>query len=164
MGSGYAYHCTKCGHEYEVHYGIGFLFPEQYEEVMKAVRTGKYGEEWKALAAGVEYVAVDAEAYVYLCRKCGAWKEEPGLSLFVPKGEAQMAAAKDRERDAKKWNDAPYVTPWELRADYKLLKRRIHKCDKCGSVMHRMSEEELLKLPCPKCGGEPEFPVALRID
>ncbi len=35
-------------------------------------------------------------------------------------------------------------------------KRRVHKCEKCGGVMHKATSDEESNLPCPDCGGAPE--------
>lgn len=71
-------------------------------------------------------VNVDAVKHLYICKKCNNWTVDYGLSLY----------------DANK--------------DNKIIKRYVHKCEKCGGVMHRASSAEKNSLPCPKCGGAPE--------
>ena len=143
MGRGKSYKCSKCGKEYSASWGCGYMFPLEYEELIKAIKKGKYGEEWKEVLLSDEYTVVDAETHVYLCRSCNHWTTAPGLSLYLPKDPSHA------EKKA-------CVIESDLKDDYKVLKRRIHRCEKCGSRMHRASNSELDKLPCPDCGGEPE--------
>ncbi len=142
MGMGFNFICEKCGREYGYGVGIGFMFPRVYEDLLKKVKKGKYGKEWKDLAKDTENVAIDAEEYLYACPKCGAWKTEEGLSLYIPK-------------DAKEPKNVSYVTSWDLKEHYKLLKNYIHKCPKCKTRMHKASSDELYNVHCPKCGGKP---------
>ncbi len=155
MGSGFDYKCGKCGKEYSVLLGTGYGFTTEYQRIMKAVKSGKYGEEWKNLVSSQKYVAVDAVKYLYSCRKCGAWKEETGLSLYYPKDEKKLAKIRYGEKTVAERGGVPYVTEYDLKTDYQILKKRIHKCKKCGAVTHRMEETELLTLSCPKCGSKP---------
>ncbi|MCR5847256.1 MAG: hypothetical protein K6G75_03985 [Lachnospiraceae bacterium] len=159
MGWGYGFKCSKCKREYSYGVGVGFMFPEVYENLMKEVKKGKYGEEWKDLALKTKHVAIDAEEYLYCCSKCGNWKTEEGLSLYEPKDIEQL---KKYEQQGKgRWavgldfKDASYVTTEDLREYYKILKKYIHRCEKCGTRMHRANMEESLNLKCPKCGGKP---------
>ncbi len=156
MGSGVGFKCSKCGKEYCANTGIGFLFPEVYKETLSDVKAGKYGEEWKKLALSEELVAVDAETYLYVCKKCGHWDVEPGLSLYAPNDVKKLKKKKYGEKTVEQWGEAPYVMSMDLEEDYHILKRRVHKCEKCGGVMHKATREEELNLPCPDCGGAPE--------
>ena len=142
MGQGVGFVCSKCKKEYGIGAGIGYNFPQVYKETLEDVKSGKYGEEFKKLALREDNVAVDAEIYLYICNKCGAWKTEKGLALYVPK---------DPEHEAE-----PYVMGRGLNEHYRLLRKYIHLCDKCGGVMHKASYEEERSLRCPYCGGEPE--------
>lgn len=85
MGRGIMFTCVECGASNTAEIGFGYMYPIEYEEVKNEIIAGKYGDEWKKLYQQNENVAVDAEVYVYSCRKCGHWLLEPGLSLFVPK-------------------------------------------------------------------------------
>ena len=40
MGSGYYYHCEKCGVDYDVSVGVGMAFPEVYQQAVKDVLAG----------------------------------------------------------------------------------------------------------------------------
>ncbi len=156
MGKGFSYKCGNCGKEYQAFYGIGFLFPQTYEKIMKKAKTGKYGQEWKELSRSKEYVVIDAEDHVYVCGKCNHWSVEPGLSLYEPKDVDTLREKPYGEKTVEEWGEVPYVMASDLQEDYQLLKRRVHKCSKCGSVMHKATKVDLLQLRCPHCGGEPE--------
>ncbi len=152
MGMGRSFTCRKCGKEYDVFWGIGFRFPLIYEELLEDIKNGKYGQEWKDLVLRGEHVAVDAEDCVYLCKKCGHWDAEPNLSLYAPNDpEAIM-----KKEAAEEEKVSSYVMSYELKKDYHLLKRRLHKCPECGGLMHRATDSEISRLRCPDCGGIPE--------
>ena len=141
MGSGVGYTCSKCGYEYSANTGIGFLFPTVYQEVLSDVKAGKYGEDWKKLSLNETKIAVDAETYLYICKKCSNWEVDYGLNLYAP-----------NKSDAE---EPEYVMGYELKEQYHILKRYVHKCKKCGDVMHKATVKEKGSLHCPKCGGEP---------
>ena len=149
MGDGINFVCTKCRKEYSVSWGIGFSFPRDYIKCLLAVKKGKFGSEWKELYLNNQYVAVNAERYVYLCRKCGHWVVEE--DLYIPNNLDIIT------KKIKKMGKDYYVMDYELKTEYHLLKRRIHKCSKCGKVMHKANFEEIDNLKCPKCGGKPRL-------
>ena len=76
--------CSECGKEYSASWGIGFNFPRVYIKCLLAVKKGKYGSKWKELYLNNQYVAVNADTHVYLCKKCGYWVVEEDLSLYIP--------------------------------------------------------------------------------
>ena len=149
MGAGYSYRCSKCGEEYSVHLGAGMLFPSAYERLVNEIKEGVYGEEWKTLFEGNDMTAVDAEISLYYCSECNSWKNENGLSLYIPKDPESIRKRYESIGEA----DGPrYVMRHELQEDYRLLKEYIHTCDKCGGKMHEATQEEIDNLPCPSCG------------
>ena len=151
MGDGINFVCSECGKEYSVSLGIGFNFPRDYRKCLLEVKKGKYGSEWKELYLNNQYVAVNADRHVYLCKKCGHWVVEEDLSLYIPNNlDVISIKIKEMGKDY-------YVMDDELKEDYHLLKRRIHKCSNCGKVMHKANFEEIVNLKCPKCGGKPRF-------
>lgn len=156
MGRGYGFICSQCGNEYGYGIGVGFLFPMVYEETLKEVKKGKYGEEWKNLVKNTKNIAIDAEEHLYVCKKCGTWKTEEGLSLYTPKDKKALKTKNNDSRWAVgfDFSQASYVTSEELREYYKLLKSYTHRCPKCKARMHRATSEEAFNLPCPKCGGK----------
>lgn len=154
MGSGFNYKCSKCGKEYSGFLGIGMLFPRDYEKTLKEAKKGKYGPEWKSLISKEDMVAIDAENRVYSCSKCNSWKVEKGLSIYRPLTEK---ALQDVERGyviIGQDSGLPYLEPVKFSDSFQLIKHYIHKCDKCGSRMHKASNKEIDNLPCPYCGGE----------
>ena len=155
MGSGIELKCSECGKKYSAWTGIGFMFPEVYKETLNDVKKGKYGEEWKALSLSEELVAVDAEKYLYVCPKCGHWIVERGLSLYAPKDLDQLKKKQYGIKTVEEWGEVPYVMSMDLKENYHILKRRIHKCKKCDGIMHKATPEEERNLSCPDCGGAP---------
>ena len=153
MGDGARYKCSQCGEEYMVCTGRGFLFPMQFEEIQEAVRNGKYGQEWKNLVCSGKYVSVDAEEYVFVCDNCNHWVVEEELSVYEPNNPQLLAKRRFGEKTVEEWGGVPYATTEDFVEDYHLLKRRIHKCEKCGEEMHIATENEIDNLPCPCCGG-----------
>ena len=156
MGSGVGFKCSKCGKEYNANTGIGFMFPKVYKETLADVKTGKYGEEWMSLALSEELVAVDAERYLYICKKCGHWTVDLGLSLYAPNDPKAIMRKQYGIKTVEEWGGVPYVMSWGLEQDYHIIKRRVHKCENCGGVMHKASDKEKSNLPCPECGGAPK--------
>ncbi|MBR3342487.1 MAG: hypothetical protein IKG30_12905 [Clostridiales bacterium] len=153
MGSGFGFKCSCCGHEYDICTGIGMRFPQVYEKLLSSIKQGKYGSEWKALALSEDYVAVEAERFLYFCDTCHNWKVDYGLSLYAPNDPEVIKKKKYGIKTVEEWGEVPYVTSWE---DYHLLKEYAHKCDKCSCSMRRASDREFFSLPCPKCGSNPE--------
>lgn len=151
MGYGEMFKCSKCGNEYDVCLGIGFLHPDVCREELKKIKKGKYGEDWKKLALSEEYTVVDTENFVYICGKCGHWVNENAVSLYAPKDAAKLKKKKYGIKTVEEWGEVPYIMDPK---DFRLLKRKVHKCSKCGELMHKATPEEIDNLPCPKCGGE----------
>ncbi len=90
MGTGYTFTCSKCKHNYSASWGIGFSFPQVYEDTVKKIKAGAYGSLWQDRVNEEKYVVTDAEKYIYICGKCKAWKAEQSLSLYIPKDPKQL--------------------------------------------------------------------------
>ena len=103
------------------------------------------------------YAAVDAETKVFCCGSCGAWETGKDLTLWAPDDPAAISRKRYGEKTAEEWGCVPYVSRRTLEEEYPVVKRRYRKCPRCGHRMHRASEEELQRLPCPDC-GEPNAP------
>ena len=131
-------------------------YPEIYKETLQAFKKGKYGEDWKRLSLSEEFVGVDAVDYIFVCKKCGNWTVDSGLSLYAPNDVKKLRKKKYGEKTVEQLGEVPYATTYDFKEDYHLLKRYIHKCDKCGAVMHKATKEEEGSLQCPKCGGAPD--------
>lgn len=154
MGTGHGFTCKKCGYYYEISLGIGMMFPKVYQSCIRDIKVGKYGEEWKTLARRQKYIAVDAEEYLYVCESCRNWKTDMDLSLYEPKEPDKILNEQFGIKTVKEWGYVPYVMSRELEEDYSLLKAYVHKCDRCGKIMHKFNAEQISSLWCPKCGTE----------
>ena len=135
MGHFDMFHCDHCGYEDSIQYGIGMLFPQEYEKVMSAIKDGQYGDDMRDAAAETPGIAVDAGMHLYVCPACGTWMNDYGLTLYEPNQPDQQ--------------ERPYVMLYELRSDYHVRKRYLHKCPTCRKVMHRFVEGD--KVVCPQC-------------
>ena len=153
MGSGYGFKCSSCGYEYDVCTGIGMLFPQEYKKLLSDIKQGKYGTEWKELALSEEYVAVEAERFLYVCGKCNNWKVDYGMSLYAPNEPEAIKKKKYGIKTVEEWGEVPYISSWE---EYHIIKPYIHKCVRCGNDMRKGADKEILSLPCPKCGSKPD--------
>ena len=135
MGAGYCYFCKKFGKEFSLSYGYGMMFPSAYKELLADIRAGGYGEEMKEASLSNSNVAVDAERHLYVC-SCGHWESAEGLSLFVPKDGVLLKR--------------PYVMPYELKADFRIVKDYMHICPERGKQMNE-ADEQPIDLRCPVC-------------
>lgn len=163
------FRCQNCFESYIFWNGIGFSFPQKYNELFTDALSGKYGERLKELLQENPNAIIDAATSVYVCEYCRHWIESPVLDCYLP-------AHKMRKQKKKQiWAvsmpidinnlEHPVVPPWELRKGYKLLERYKHICPKCSSEM-KMCQldpfgldsvyEELsdAMLRCPICGGD----------
>lgn len=155
MGVGYSYQCGKCGMTYGVNLGIGMLFPEVYQQAITDVLEGKYGQEWKETAQGIEHFAVNAELRLYRCDDCGFWDVDYDMSLYSPKDVGKLLKKKFGEETVAEWGHVPYVMEDDLKSDYNLVKERVHLCEECGKPMAVVDVEfgEDPGLKCLECGG-----------
>jgi len=150
MGQGYTYVCKKCGKQYSVMTGIGFLFPQEYKQTMKKIAEGKQGRKRQELFKKIPFLAVDAENYYYECENCGSWSVEQGLDLYEPKDEEKIKKKQYGEETVEEWGEAPYVDGYQLKTEYVLIDRYEHKCPKCHSIMKKNARRKIIS--CPECG------------
>ena len=149
MGEGRSFRCNQCGHTESASFGIGFGFPQLYQDVAGKICKGKYGRDWKQLFETVPGAAVEAGMQLYVCPECGTCEEDLNLSLYEP---VNPEASRRNGRIFSTVNpaeDIVYVMPHELAADYKCLKVYVHKCHACGTRMHQYRDGE--RLVCTKC-------------
>ena len=163
MGANVIYKCSKCGKKYWAQEGFGMLFPLVYEETLQKAKDGELGHQMQELALNTKNVAIDAELKVYYCGKCNHWESDTCYSLYAPnfdKPVPEVVPSIWKEIGVKceerlfDYDAAEYVTEWELKNYYHLIRRYIHKCPKCKSRMHIATKKELDNLRCPDCGGE----------
>ena len=153
MGKILYFECNKHKeHNHEFFIGIGMLFPEQYDKIIKQIKKGKYGKEIKKFLEENPDGAINCNTEIAQCPKCGKLKEVPNLSMYVPKDNNEKA-------------DKSYVMSWELKEKYKKVKEYKHVCPKCSSEMKIIKIEydeygdivKIGKIKCPECDGSVEW-------
>ena len=159
MGYGYDYHCKKCGYWVDLMLGVGFLFPQMYEETIRKGKEGTFGEDIREFLETNPDGALDVELAAYRCGKCGRYISEPVLTMYIPK-----ESGKKREKEKVRWSVAnsgegiDYVDSFELGSGYKFYKIHPHYCGNCGGRMRKMKDAELKKgMRCPECGEPMEY-------
>lgn len=152
MGYGYAFTCTKCHHEYSVFLGDGMMYPKVFRSKLDEIASGAYGEERKKLLEQTEYAAVDAANVVYICTSCNRWEAGTDVTLYAPNDSASISKKQHGIKTVEEWGYVPYVSWYDLKQDYHVLKRYYHKCENCGRRMHKASKFEEQNLACPECG------------
>ena len=165
MGNGYVFRCEKCKREYEINLGCGFLFPDEYQKCIRAIKRNKYGIEWRRLLLQNKYNAIDAERYLYVCRQCGYWEVNHNLSLYFPVDIEKIENERYEKRVAE-LGYLPYVMVYQLREYFALLKKFSHRCPKCCNEMKEYSDESMIpeKLKCKKCGSDLIYESGLKWD
>lgn len=152
MGQGYDYKCKKCCHKYSVLPGMGMMYPKVYREKLAEIAEGVYGAELKNLFDNTDYVAIDASRVIYICSTCNRWELGTDVTLYAPNDPERVSREQYGIKTVEEWGYVPYVTSWDLKQNYHVLKRHYHNCEKCGRRMHKASPEEEQNLSCPKCG------------
>ena len=150
MGQGYKYICKKCYEVYSLYTGIGLGFPHFYQQTLKEVARGKYGSKEKELFKKIPFLGVDAETNYYECDNCGYWEAQECLDLYQPKNVEKLKKKQFGEKTAEEWSEVPYATHFDLKQDYKLIKKRIQECPKCHSIMKEKNRKTIIS--CPNCG------------
>lgn len=154
MANGLGLVCSKCGKEYDMCYSSGFDFMEVYRDTFNAIRNGYYGENIRRAALNNKKSAIDAYRYIYKCWRCSGWKSEVCGDLYVPNHPEEKPVLLMETETFDKWEDVPFVSRIDLKEKYHVIKRCIHRCDKCNSRMHKVNEKHLYHLRCPYCGGK----------
>ena len=149
--------------------GVGMGFPYVYQETVKDIKAGKYGEEAKNIMTTIPYAAVDLVTTLYYCDKCGHIDEDEPMDIYIPKDVEKVkkqpvgrwTAADPLENNTilnEEIGELSYWTPPsefedDNRPEYVLVKKGSHPCPKCKNEMRAIDEEELEKIKCPKCGS-----------
>lgn len=153
MGTGYKLRCTNCGEEFDLLFGIGFLYPEQVKRVRQSALNGEFGEEWKKIINDNPYYIIEPKEYLYWCPKCHCFEMGEELSIYKPKNLDDLLKQQRGEKTVKEWG----YDPWGISRDnYELVKEFVRECPKCKTKMERKDEDEIedLELICPECGGK----------
>ena len=146
MGQGYIFRCRKCQNEYMVFPGTGMFYRDMYEDVIRKIVSGEYGEKLKTLYESTPHAAINAANVVYICASCGKWEESKDVTLYAPKNLERSFMLE------KIGIHVSLPSEWDLKSYYHVIKRYYKKCPCCGKHMHKASEEEERNLPCPECG------------
>lgn len=160
MGQGNGYHCTKCDFSFEAHLEVGFAFPTVYKEIIDSARKGELGDKLQQFVLNHPEGVVNCENSIIRCSKCGDLVCGPNLNMYLPKeGYDPTSIQHGQWSVAMPCEGADYVTPWDLHEHYKLTAKYPHRCEKCGSSAHVISEKTLARkitegaIVCPCCGG-----------
>ena len=136
MGCGRRFYCEKCGYDFQEFEGIGYLYPNEVRDAIKDGKAGKLGKEVKEFFNQYPNGTINCESAGYVCKKCGAMKNEAKYTLYAPKeGIADIPN---------------FCMPQDLREWYTVYKRYSHKCDECGGSMKMLTADA--KPKCPRCG------------
>ena len=152
MGKGYCFTCKKCGCEYQVFSGVGFLFPDFYRDEIVKIANGEFGSELEEAYEKTRWAVINADHVVYVCNSCKHWSLEIDHTLYAPNDPEKIAKKKYGEKTVEGWGYVPYVFSSELKEDYHVIRRHYQKCEYCRRRMHKATKEETRFLPCPECG------------
>ena len=154
MGIGYRFTCSVCGLQYHISFGLGFLFPQVYRDTVTEILEGLYGDTWKNTWIKYEgNIAVNAENYLFQCDQCGNWHQKKDMSLYRKKIKLKPVD-KSEWFYRRKESEKDFVTERDLKKDYYLIERYVHKCEKCGEEMTRIDAKTYdgIEMSCPMCG------------
>lgn len=138
MGRVYLVKCDHCGYQQQFNLGVGMAFPYTYDKIVKTIKNGEYGDEFKEFFDNHKGAVVDVQTELYRCSECNRLDQDYNLSLYVHK--------EDKEPEYGIWYS------WSDKEDYIFVKSFSHICSECGKRMHIVRESELHKLICPECG------------
>ena len=178
MGTGYNYVCKTCGKEFTAYLGVGFKYPQLYQDVMNSAREGKLGIKvkqfiinnphaaidpktviakcekcgnYEAFIINNPHAAIDPKTVIAKCEKCGNYEAVPDLGMYLPKKENGSLIHKGNWTVGDFDNKNEYVFEFD---QYDLIDRYDHKCTSCGGRMQVLQDEEPESLKCPACGDE----------
>ena len=154
MGRGYRYICKKCGYVFSAHLGVGFRYPQVYQETMKDAREGKLGEKVRLFLKDNPKGVIDPELVIARCEDCGKYETLPAFSMYVPKDGSYPKPSKGNWTMAFPYDDCEYVSDF---GEYDLKEKYDHKCTSCGGKMSILEEKEPETLICPHCGEDMEI-------
>lgn len=77
-------------------------------------------------------------------------------SFYDPENHSERTDITYIKQTVEELGYIPYVMEYEIKENFKILKRKYHQCSQCGKRMHRAKGNEFLALKCPKCGADNE--------
>ena len=162
MGRGIELKCSKCRYSFGNNFGVGFLFPQTYQETMEAARKGKLGKDVQSFLVEHPDGALDCDQVLLQCTSCSEMDRGMDLTMYVPKDKSDVYEGE--WSIACSFGGVSYVAPWVLKEQYRLVKPYDHVCRKCGKKMRIIKEEDLVfegqeykgtdmevNVNCPKC-------------
>ena len=131
MGQGNGYHCTKCDFSFEAHLEVGFAFPTVYKEIIDSARKGELGDKLQQFVFNHLEGAINCGNSIIRCSNCGDMTCGPNLNMYLPKeGYNPTSIQHGQWMAAMPYEEADYVTPWDLHEHYKLTAKYPHRCKK----------------------------------
>lgn len=84
MGKGFVYKCPKCGHEEELHTGMGFMSPLEADMERENILAGIYGPKAQAALVAHPEAHVSVERAMYQCGACGKLEGRLAVTMKAP--------------------------------------------------------------------------------
>lgn len=154
---------VRCGcQEESVLDGVGMGLPSLYQETVRKIRDGKFGNEIKNIVENVRIFTVDVTDAMYHCKKCGHLETMQILNIYVPKD-----IEKFKKKEVGNWTageprwkstieelgGVPYWYPdYDSRNDFVMIYGYKHMCHVCGKKMNLVVPEKIANEKCQKCG------------
>ena len=152
MGSGCVYKCSACGYSFEASVGVGFLYPDTYQETMAAARRGELGEKVQQFLSEHPDGALDPSDQIACCLSCKRYETVQDLTMyFFPDGLPEPPGRWSIAFPAEGEN---YVDPGTMQQQGKIYARYPHRCHSCGGKMKLLKRFSFQPLPCPNCRGK----------
>ena len=153
MGTFMEFKCKKCEYKVSASFGVGFLFPQVYEETIQATKNGELGEKIQKFLQENPDGAIDASNVLSVCYNCGNAEIVKRLSMYLPKENISRI----EDDSNRRWSvgmpfyGAKYVDPFDLKKDYKFVLKYPHRCKNCGNKVKIFNEKNVKEMKCPKC-------------
>ena len=155
MGSGIRLSCPNCGYNDMFSLGVGFSYPQVFANTMDEAKHGQFGKNLSRLLKKHPDAVLDPTIVLTHCPKCHLLGRAMDLTAYVPKpGYDRSKGPKGIWSGSNPALDIDYVSPGDFRVHYTVLEKYGHSCEKCGTELELISEQELenRKIPCWKCG------------
>ena len=160
MGTSIEMECNNCHFSFEAFLGIGFRFPQVYQDTINAAKEGKFGEIVQSFLLEHPDGALNCNMVLLQCTSCDELDKSRDLSMYIPKDKP--ATHDGIWSVAFPYKNASYESPRDLKDHYRLIKSYDHICRKCGGKMRPITEENLtpesyepygipVNVNCPKC-------------
>lgn len=154
MGVGYSYVCKKCGYTFSVNLGVGFMYPQLFQEVMKEAKEGTLGIQAKRFLEENPKGVISPRKVIARCEGCGEYEPVLDFNMYVPKEGHDPKPSTERWSVVDALDGCEYVYDF---SEYDLKEKYDHRCSSCGGRLQILDEEEPEMLTCPRCGGEMEI-------